>query len=288
MKRRNRLVRAALVVAIAALPGCRRGAPERRYALDGKVVAIDRTSRRLTVSHREIPGFMPAMTMTFEVEQSPMFENAAAGDTISADLIVSGRRSRIAIVSVARGPSTAQADAQSAGAKPGDALPDLGFVDERGEPIRLRETLGRPLLVTFVYTRCPLPDYCPLMSRNFAQIENVVAGDPQRFGDARLLSVTLDPEFDTPAVLARYRSQYERIAPSEPRRWRLATGRAEDVRALADFFGLQYVRESGQIAHSLVAGVFDGRGRVVRLHRGNDWTVRDVLGDLERLTRTAP
>ena len=137
---------------------------------------------------------------------------------------------------------------------------------------------GRALLVTFVYTRCPMPDQCPLLSANFAQVNGVLANDPDLRKKAHLLSVTLDPEYDKPEVLRSYGAAY---AGGKFDDWDFATGDPEEVRRLAEFFGLMYRRENGQLIHSLRTGVVTPDGRLYKIYRGNEWKPDEVLRDLK-------
>jgi protein SCO1 len=294
-----RRVCAALLIAFVAA-GCRGAAPAaddtfvarpdaRRFDIEGKVVAVDKTERRITLDHGEVKGFMDAMTMPFSVKEAWAFDAAAPGDTVRGTLVVDGARSWIEGVSVSRTnpaatPSTTKAT--WAPADPGTPLPDVTLTDQDGKPLRLASWRGQPYVITFSYTRCPLEEYCPLMMQRFAAIEKATAADPA-LRATRLLSVTLDPERDTPATLREYGAKYATGRGSDPfARWRLVTGTPQQIKPLAGFFGLDYYTEAGgQVIHSLRTAVIDPDGKIARVFESNTWKVEAVL---EALRAAAP
>jgi protein SCO1 len=276
-----------------ALAGCRGGAappdaefearPDaRRFDIAGRVVSLDRNARQMTLAHDEVKGFMSAMTMTFTLKERWAFDAAAPGDALRGTLVVDGARSWIEGVSVTRGdPSAAPVAAKGswAPADPGTPLPDLTFVDQDGRALPLATLRGQPLLLTFSYISCPLEEYCPLMMQRFAALEKATSADPA-LRTVRLLTVTLDPEHDTPARLKEYGSKYAGggRGPDRFRRWTLATGKPDEVKKLAGFFGLDYYTETtGQVIHSLRTALIDREGRVVKVLESNTWQVADVL-----------
>jgi protein SCO1/2 len=140
---------------------------------------------------------------------------------------------------------------------------------------------GKALLVTFIYTRCPLPDYCILMSDNFKEVEERLRRNPELYAKTDLVSVSIDPEHDTPAVLAAYGRS---LMPTETRfdHWQFVTGAPDKIREFAAFFGLSYEVDSGQIVHSLRTAVIDPRGNVVEVFKGNEWTPDDAVASLRK------
>jgi protein SCO1/2 len=165
--------------------------------------------------------------------------------------------------------------------EPGEAVPEFSLVNQDGEKIRLADFRGKALVVTFIYTRCPLPDYCPLMSKNFGAIAKEISADPAMKDHVRLLSISIDPEYDQPRVLGQYAKDYGASA-APAHLWELATGKPDEVRRVAKFFGLDYWQDSGQIIHALVTAVIDDEGKVLRIYRGNDWKPADILEDLRQ------
>lgn len=283
----------ALLVAACSF-GCRfiYKSNEHRYDLKGKVVSVDKTVRKVTIAHEDITGYMSAMTMSFALKDDWAFGVLQPGDTVNAELVVDGGHSwleRIVITQEAAAPDP-QAG-QSGGAHeagPGDAVPDFTLVNQDGGRIHFRQYRGKTLLLTFIYTRCPLPDYCPLMSNNFAEIENALKKDPALIARTHLLSVTIDPQNDTPQVMRAYASQFVPDGGTEDfSHWEMATGSADEVKKVAEFFGLRYWQESGQIVHSLRTALIGPDGRVLKVYRGNDWKPEQVLGDLNAARPTS-
>jgi protein SCO1/2 len=166
--------------------------------------------------------------------------------------------------------------------EPGGEIPDAAFVDESGTPKRLTSWTGQARAVTFMYTRCPLPDFCPLMDRHFAAVQREIAGDPTLAGRAHLASVSIDPTFDTPAVLA----DHARRVGANPAHWSLLTGDRQEVERFASRFGVSIMREDGggqEIAHNLRTAVIDREGRLVKVFGGTDWTPAQVVAELKAI-----
>lgn len=251
----------------------------RRYELKGKVISVDRAKGEAKVEHGDITDFMPAMTMDFPVRDAESLKVLEAGDGVQATLVVTDDANWLENLVITKGLPGAPVTETFTGArepKPGDEMPDVKLINQDGRPFNTRQLKGRPLVVTFIYTRCPLPDQCPLMSANFAQLN----ADAELRKQARLLSVTLDPEFDKPEVLRSYAATY---TGGKFDNWDFATGNPADVRRFAEFFGLIYKAEGGQVVHSLRTAVVGADGRLVKIYRGNEWKPEEVLSDLKSL-----
>ena len=274
--------------------GC--GQPEapaeaKRYELTGTIVSFDKNQRQVIVAHETIPGLMEAMTMPFTLKDEAAYDVMQPGAKIQAVLAVSGGRSWLEnpIITVAV-PDAATGAAASTPREPaaGDAVPDFSLVNQDGRRVGLGDYRGRALALTFIYTRCPLPDYCPLMSENFAAVNRELSKDPALGERARLLSVTVDPEYDTPKVLRSYGAAHTGEFASERfERWQFATGAPEDVRRLAEHFGLSYAQDKDQIIHSLRTAVVGADGRLYKLYRGSEWKPAELLADLRTLAAEA-
>lgn len=269
-----------LVASFAACAG-KRGA-EHRYDLKGKVVAVDRVKGEVTIDHEEIVGYMPAMTMPYTLHDADALKVVSVGDQLQATLVVADEGTywlENPIITKAQTKASDPASTTgSAEPQPGAPAPDVKLVNQDGKAIHTAQFKGRALLVTFVYTRCPMPDQCPLMSANFAQINSVLANDPDLRKKAHLLSVTLDPEYDKPEVLRSYGAAY---AEGKFDDWDFATGDPAEVRRLAEFFGLMYGRENGQLIHSLRTAVLTPDGKLYKIYRGNEWKPEEALSDLK-------
>ena len=197
----------SLMLALAIHTGCRRDTSnQKRYELKGKVLTVEKDKHLVTVAHEEIKDFMQAMTMPFTVRDEWAFDVLAAGDQITAVLVVDGTESWLENIVITKGspePATGASPA-GLGAKPGDEIPDFFLVNQNNQPIHIAQYRGKALLLTFIYTRCPLPEYCTLMSNNFSLIDRELQKQPEIHEKVHLLSVTIDPDYDTPAVLRSY------------------------------------------------------------------------------------
>jgi protein SCO1/2 len=239
-----------------------------RYPISGTVIAQPSAST-VTLAHDAIANVMPAMVMDFHGEVLPPLQN---GDRVRATLVVTGDESRItdiAVVAVASAPGQSSG-APGVAAPPGSLVPDADLRTQHDRPVRVSDYRGRVLLVTFIYTRCPLPDFCPRLMRNFSELRRALASRPDVSSQVHLLSVTIDPAFDTPRVLRAY-GEALLDGPDPFDRWDLATGHPDEVRKLADFVGLTYEPESGTIRHSMDTAIIGADGRLVKRFPGTTW-----------------
>lgn len=285
--RRVWLALVALAAGMACAACARPAAHEQRYSLKGKIISVDRVHSQVVVEHEEVVGLMPGMTMPFTLKDKDVLDTVAAGDQIQATLVVSDDGVWLEHPVITK-PATPGADSRSGASasepEVGAPVPDVALVNQDERPVHLARYRGRALLITFIYTRCPMPDYCPLMSTNFAEINRAVRQDPSLARAVHLLSVTLDPQYDTPKVLRSYGGAYtERYGEEKFDTWEFATGDEREVRRLAQFFGLVYGTEEGQIIHSLRTALVAPDGRLYKLYRGNEWKPEEVLGDVREL-----
>jgi len=271
-----------LVLVAAFAPGCAR-LGQKRYHLTGVVQDI-RDGGEYVVAHEDIPGFMPAMTMPFRVRSAQ--GALQPGDKIDATLIVTDKESWLEDLTVkAHGLPTTKPGSglQHTGAAVGELVGDFGLVNQDGRAIHLGEYRGRTLVLTFIYTRCPLPEFCPLMMRNFQKLDEGLAGDAALLGKTHLLSISFDTAFDTPEVLRSFGSAFVKDRGNGRfAHWELATGSQQQIKAVADYFGLVFWGEEGQITHSLCTVIVAPDGRVTRIYRDNLWTVEEALTEIRR------
>ncbi len=270
--------------------GCRKQPPPeassaaQRYDLRGKIISFDKARQEVTIAHETIPGYMESMTMPFTLREEWIFDVLAPGASIQATLVVDGGKSWIespTITSLAD-PKLAQPGSEVSEPEPGAELPDFTLVNQDGEKIRLSQYRGTSLVLTFIYTRCPLPDYCPLMTRNFGEIgQSMLRQSSAKGSKARLLSITIDPAYDTPPVLKDYGKRYLPAGGSF-RQWSYATGSDDEIRKVAGYFGLDYWQENNQIIHGLRTAVISPEGKIVRIFRGNEWRPEEVVALLEK------
>jgi len=173
-------------------------------------------------------------------------------------------------------------------ASPGDAVPDFDLVNQDGKRIHLAQYGGRTLVLTFVYTRCPVPEFCPLAMKLFHELDEALARDPALAPRAHLLTISFDATHDTPAVLRSFGRAYvvDRGEGSFAR-WEFATGSEEQIKAITGFFGLLYWNDQEQITHSLRTAIIGPNGKVVQVYGDNLWTAEEAVREVRRAAATA-
>lgn len=278
------------VLLLFSFAGCRKDTSnQKRYDLTGKVLTIEPDKHLITVAHEEIKDFMPAMTMPFTLREDWPFKVLATGDQITATLVVDGTEFWLENIVITQ----QSADTNAAGpggvveAKDGAEVPDYGLTNQSDQPIHLAQYRGKTLLLTFIYTRCPIPDYCTLMSQNFAQIESELAKEPELFQKTHLLSISIDPDYDTPAVLRSYGAAHTGQYTDEKfTHWEFATGTKDQVKGIAQFFGLRYYADQDQIVHGLRTVIINPEGKVEKVYRDNSWKPDEVVAELRKMQRS--
>jgi protein SCO1 len=262
----------------------------KRYPFTGRVVSIDIQAESAIIDGDAIPGYMDAMAMPYKVKPAAFLNHLIPGDSISADVVVVQADSRnedaapdywLENVKVVGHTDSSPAAAASSLhlPSPGEGVPDFSLTDQNGKRISLRQYRGGVLFVTFIYTRCPFPDFCPRMSGNFAEIYKQLAANPSLAG-AHLLSISFDPEHDTPKILRDYGfSVLHTHDPALFKRWEFAAPRAADLPQIADFFALTIKPEGGLITHNLSTVVIGPDGKIVKWYHGGDWQVSDLIKD---------
>ena len=277
---RNRI--AIALVAISTVAACGGPAP-REFQLTGQVIGIDTERREILVKHEEIEGFMAAMTMPFKVGDAAMLTDSKPGDLIAATLLVSESEGVLSSITTTGTapldlPPPAETTTPLEVLTAGTLVPEALLIDQAGTARAFSSFRGHRVALTFMYTRCPMPDFCPLMDRNFAAVQNLLEKS-EALADVRLLSITIDPETDTPPVLARHAASLK----ADPAVWSFLTGDEEELSRFAAGFGLAVVRNSDDpidIAHTLRTAVIDTEGRLVKTHTGNAWTPSELLADI--------
>jgi protein SCO1 len=278
------LLCALLLVACQSKPAP--AAQGKRYDLKGKIVSVDKANQSATISHEEVKDFMDAMTMPFKLKDAWPLDVMKPGDEVQAALVVTDDSAWLEDVVVIQksAAQTSGTPESSQRPKPGDAIPDFRLVNQDAKPVRLAQYKGRALLLTFIYTRCPVPEYCSLMSSNFAEIERELQKDETLYKKTHLVSVSFDPAYDTPKVLRSYgASQTGNYDKETFAHWEFVTGEAEEVKKLAQFFGLTYVPEKGEFVHSLQTALIAPDGKLVKLYSGNEWKPADVVSDIRTI-----
>jgi protein SCO1/2 len=234
------------------------------FSVDGIVVAVDPAARTMLVAHRPVAKFMPAMTMPFRVEHARELDGLYPGARVRFELVIDRDKSLARrVVKTAAGEIAPPKEKL----RPGEAVAEFELRDQAGRTVRLSDFRGKVVAVNFIYTRCPLPDVCPRLSANFAAMQRRFA---ERMGrDLVLLSVTVDPDYDTPAVLAGYAKRWG----ADERGWRFLTG---DVARVAAQLGEVYWTDEGSIGHNSVTSVVGRDGRLAAAVEGSNWRVEQL------------
>jgi protein SCO1/2 len=276
-----------LALAVAA---CSKAPEQRTFTLQGQVQSIDAPRKLVTLKHEEIKGFMPAMTMPYEVQDAKELDGLAPGDLINAKLIVFSNGAHVADIRkvgtapLEKPPADVPNPSASSGfelLRPGDAAPDGKFLDQDGKPRHFGQFKGAPVVMTFIYTRCPLPTFCPLMDRHFATLQKTLQSDPA-LKRVKLVTVSFDPATDTPAVLKKHAKSLD----ADLTRWTFLTGDRDDVDQFASRFGVSVSRaltDARDIAHNLRTAIIGADGKLVKVYTGNDWSPEQILADLKQL-----
>ncbi len=277
------LVCSLLIICIAFAASCRRSsANEKRFELKGKVVSVDRDKSQVTLSHEEVKGYMPAMTMPFSVSNTDL-QILAPEDQVVATLVVDGSKTRLEDLVISRQSGNPAEMPAVVSAKEGDEVPNFILRNQDDREIRIHDYRGKALLVTFIYTRCPVPDYCTLMSTNFAEVDRDLGQDAEVYAKTHLLSVSIDPEYDTAKVLRSYGAAHTgRYEKETFAHWEFAAGTKEQVKEIAQYFGLTYFPEKDQIIHGLRTVIVTPDGKVAKIFKGNEWKPQEAVDALRQ------
>ena len=267
---------------------CTKPSDERRFTLHGQVLALDPARKQVTVKHDDIKGFMPAMTMPYDVQTAKALDGLTAGDVVDATLVVFSNGAyltnikKVGQAPLEKPPADAPMPTASSGfelLKPGEAVPNASFVDQDARQRTFADFKGSRIVLTFIYTECPMPAFCPLIDRRFASMQQPLKDDAS-MKDVRLVTVSFDPTTDTPPVL----KAHARKLNADPARWTFLTGDRDEIDRFASRFGVQVSRalnDPRDITHNLRTAIVDADGRLVKVYTGNEWTAEQVLADLK-------
>jgi protein SCO1/2 len=295
-----------LVVALfLCVAGCKNAVPDgpvpatgaegKQYPVIARVVATDPANGEVMLDAQAIPGFMEAMTMPYKLRTPNILSELHPGDRITATLYVTDADDLLdQVVITAQAQPDYKPPLQYHVPATGDVVPNFKFLNQSGKEISVDQFRGKVLLLTFIYTRCPLPDFCPRMSRNFAKIDKELATDPILYEKTHLLSISFDPAYDTPAVLRSYGGAYtENYTKEKFGHWDFAAPLQDnhgksDQTDVDQFFNVGVTPEKDKtITHSLSTAVIGPDGKVFRWYPTNDWTVDQVLADIRQLAGKA-
>jgi protein SCO1/2 len=262
------------------------------YHLRGKIVSTNPAKGEISINAEAIPGFMEAMTMPYKLRDTRIIGELHPGDLITADVLVSQSSDADVfvdhIVVIGQSKPDYRPTSEYHVPEPGDAVPDFRLVNQDGRAIHLGQFRGKALLITFLYTRCPMPDFCPRVTRNFAVLEKSLAANPSLYAKTHLLCASFDPDNDTPARLRGYAQNY--IGDDGPKpfaHWDFAVANKAVLTPMAHYFDLGLTNETdGTITHTLSTTLIGPDGKVVRFYPGNEWTPEQLMTDVTKLYST--
>lgn len=271
-----------LLLFASLVSACGRAPAGRQYEFRGQILDVRAADRMVTIRHDDIKDFMPAMTMPFTVKDAKLLEGKARGDLVKGILLVTDMDAY-----VTRLDTVGHADVVATAAPPpptstqllhpGAEVPNVRLVDSAGRPVEISSLRGSAVALTFIYTRCPLPTFCPLIDRKFGELAKKVRGNDRLRQTVQLLSISFDPEYDTPDVLAAH----SKAVGADGTTWKFVTADRKTIDAFAARFGVVLMRDTpGSITHNLRTAIVDSQGRLVRIYSGSDWTVDEVVAGL--------
>jgi protein SCO1 len=258
---------------------------DREYTLQGQILSIEPNRMQADIKHEEIKGFMAAMTMPYKVRDAKELADLKPGDLITSTLVVVSNDAYLKDVKkVGEAPLASEASAPSASSgfelvKPGEAVPDASLVDQEGRKTTFSSLKGKTVVLTFIYTQCPLPTFCPLMDRQFVIIQERLKADPA-LSRVHLATVSFDPVTDTPPVLKKHAAQLG----ADTSRWTFFTGDRDEIDRFASRFGVTIARDltdPKNITHNLRTVIIDPDGKLVKAYTGNEWMPDQILADLK-------
>jgi protein SCO1/2 len=263
------------------------GTNQRSFQVKGVVLAVKPKEKTIEIKHEAIPDYMPAMTMPFDVKDTNILTGVEVGETVSFRMVVTDTEGWIDQIQKLAGPPAATnatiavqprrvTDVQPLAI--GDPLPDYQFTNQLGEPIRTAQFKGDALAITFIFTRCPFPNFCPRTSNGFAETQKKLLASATTT-NWHLLTITIDPEFDKPAMLKAYAQGYN----YDPAHWTFATGDVDQIASLGARFGQYFLKDiTGSISHNLRVVVVDASGHLQRVLTGNEWTGDELADEMSK------
>lgn len=295
---KNAAIAFALVGAALGISGCAKREDDasnaQTFALRGYIESVEAEGQRLMIDHEEIPDYMPAMIMQFKVADWSEARELAPGDQIAFDYHVASKRSwidNIEKTGLRRDPNARHLgsdDARSSGwlpLQPNDNLPNYAFTDEAGKAVSLGDYRGSVVAITFIFTRCPVPEYCPAMMRNFGDVDALLKNEPPAGAPWRLVTISFDPEHDTPEAMKRYGDAFN----YDPQHWDLLTSESlEPIEALAQNVGLKFGKSGDSILHNLRTVVLDPQGRITRIFTDETWSPAELADEMREAGKTRP
>jgi protein SCO1 len=276
------LLATTVFILMLASVGCNR---TKTYTLQGEVRGKDLSTNEVTVHHGDIPGFMPSMTMPYKVKDPAVLQELQPGDKIAADIVFSKDGNDYWLEDVRITDESNRGKIKDTTGPhmlmPGEKIPDVPMVNQDGKTIHITDFAGKAVLVTFIYTRCPMPTFCPRLSSQFAKIHNELKKDPADYGKTHLLTISFDPKYDKPTVLRKYGLAYLDGDATGFSQWDFAATTEADLPRLAQAFGLTYEAQGNQISHTMNIALINPDGTEAKFWSTN-WTWDELLKDLRQ------
>jgi protein SCO1/2 len=277
-----------LCLMVTVLCGCTKN--QKSYDVKGVVVQVKPQEKQVEIKHEAIPGYMAAMTMSFDVKDTNELAGLLPGDAVSFRMTVTEKDGWIDQIRKMGNTPTGKTPTNEIpktgefrmvrDVEPldiGDRLPEYHFTNQFGQRISTAQFKGQALAINFLFTRCPFPTYCPLTANNFAETQQKLLSIPNAPTNWHLLTISFDPDFDKPVVLKAYGERYK----YDPQHWSLFTGELIDITAIAEQFGQTFWHdETGSISHNMRAAVIDAAGRVQKNFVGNTWKSDELVKEL--------
>lgn len=278
----SRFVLVSALLLLVVFAGCNRS---RKHPLRGEVISKNVATNEITVKHGDVPGFMPAMAMPYHVQDPAVVRELQPGDKIAAEGFVSKDGNEYWLEDIRITDESGRNQVKAAAAPrmlmPGERVPDAALINQDGRTIHLSDYAGKALLVTFIYTRCPMPNFCPRLSSQFAKIHDELKKNPEDYGKTHLLTISFDPKYDTPAVLRKYGLAYLDGDASGFSHWDFASANATDLGRIAKAFGLEYWEEDNQITHNMSIVLIAPDGTVAKFW-STDWTWAELMQAMQK------
>lgn len=277
-----------------ASPAAGKGTNPTIYQVKGVIREVYPEKKKVKITHEDIPGYMEAMTMMLDVRDGKELSGLIAGDNVAFRMLVTDDDGWIDQLKKLDGPRTPlPAEPPSfrrvrevTPLAVGDQLPEYIFTNTVGRVVRLSDYRGNALAITFIFTRCPFPTFCPRLSTSFSDAQTALKTQANGPTNWNLLSITIDPEYDTPARLQGYADRYK----ADPKRWEFATGDLTDITAIGEQFGLQFWRANPNepINHNVRTVVVDTAGRIQWVTPENDWKAETLVEQMIKAAQVKP
>jgi protein SCO1/2 len=262
---------------------------QRVFQVKGVIKAIRPARKEIEIKHEAIPDYMPAMTMPFDLKDANELAGLKPEQPISFRLTVTDTDGWVDQIKALGPPQVTETNAAAPSAvrvvRPlniGEQLPEFHLTNELGQPITATQFKGQALAITFLFTRCPFPTFCPRLANDFADTQDKLLGLQGGPTNWRLLTISFDPEFDRPAVLKSYALAHH----YDPAHSTFATGDLGEITSMGDLFGLAFWHDStGSITHNMRTVVIDANGRLQKVFEGKDWTSAELAAEIVKAAK---